>query len=281
MKKLIFGTIIGFFVAALVLTVIFNEKAKKDETVTITYKLGEDIVHTQRVNRGSKVRSIYTYESDNHQSYASIWQDENGVEFTADTKVDKDITLYSEPLASLKLFTTPENEYTYINGINHVHKDGVVIVLDTYFDKELKLGSGAINNNKDIKELYLPNTIHQIFDGNFVDCDNLSTIYFSGSEEEWNSIPSSSVVPETIGTDFILLEGQELLNMRDSWRHKFDHMQKFIKADAIIVCNPDGIIGKGTMFEFGFMVAHGKRIIFTNEPKGLTIHFPYEIGVNL
>lgn len=89
------------------------------------------------------------------------------------------------------------------------------------------------------------------------------------------------VVPETIGTDFILLEGQELFNKRDSWRHKFDHMQKFIKADAIIVCNPDGVIGKGTMFEFGFMVAHNKRIIFTNEPKGMTIHFPYEIGVNL
>ena len=89
------------------------------------------------------------------------------------------------------------------------------------------------------------------------------------------------IVPETIGTDFILLEGQELLNKRDSWRHKFDHMQKFIKADAIIVCNPDGIIGKGTMFEFGFMVAHNKRIIFTNEPKGLTIHFPYDVGVHL
>lgn len=89
------------------------------------------------------------------------------------------------------------------------------------------------------------------------------------------------VVPETIGTDFILLAGQELLNERDSWRHKFDHMQKFAKADAIIVCNPDGVIGKGTMFEFGFMVAHNKRIIFTNDPKRLTIHFPYEIGLNL
>lgn len=87
------------------------------------------------------------------------------------------------------------------------------------------------------------------------------------------------IVPDTIGTDFILLKGQELLNERDSWRHKFDHMQKFIKADAIIIYNPEGRIGKGTMFEFGFMIAHAKRIIFTNEPEGLTIHFPYEIGV--
>ena len=57
-------------------------------------------------------------------------------------------------------------------------------------------------------------------------------------------------------------------------------MNKFVKADAIIVCNPDGYIGKGTMSEFGFMIAHYKRIIFTEEPKGLTILFPFEVGLN-
>lgn len=92
---------------------------------------------------------------------------------------------------------------------------------------------------------------------------------------------TTQVVPESLGTDFILLEGQELYNERDSWRHKFDHMNKFNKADAIIVCNPSGIIGKGTMFEFGFMVACSKRIIFTNTPKELPIMFPYEVGLDL
>lgn len=92
---------------------------------------------------------------------------------------------------------------------------------------------------------------------------------------------TTDIVPESKGTDFILLKGQKLINERDAWRHKFDHMNKFTKADAIIVCNPDGIIGKGTMFEFGFMIAYSKRIIFTNEPIGLTINFPYEIGLNL
>lgn len=91
---------------------------------------------------------------------------------------------------------------------------------------------------------------------------------------------TKNVVPETIGTDFILLEGQELENDRDAWRHKLDHMNKFKMADAIIVCNPNGIVGKGTMFEFGFMIAHNKRIIFTEEPNNLSILFPYEIGLN-
>ena len=34
------------------------------------------------------------------------------------------------------------------------------------------------------------------------------------------------------------------------------------------------------VFEFGFMVAYSKRIIFTNESKDLSIPFPYEIGLN-
>lgn len=89
-----------------------------------------------------------------------------------------------------------------------------------------------------------------------------------------------NIVPETIGTDFILLEGQELVNERDAWRHKYDHMNKFKRADAIIICNPNGIVGKGTMFEFGFMIAYSKRIIFTNKPKDLSILFPYEVGLN-
>lgn len=94
------------------------------------------------------------------------------------------------------------------------------------------------------------------------------------------SLWTMNIVPETVGTDFILLEGQELVNERDAWSHKYDHMNKFKKADAIIVCNSDGKIGKGTMFEFGFMVAYAKRIIFINEPKELSILFPYEVGLN-
>ena len=91
---------------------------------------------------------------------------------------------------------------------------------------------------------------------------------------------TSNIVKESLGTDFILLEGQELENERDAWRHKLDHMNKFKKADAIIVCDPNGIVGKGTMFEFGFMIAHSKRIIFIEEPTNLSILFPYEIGLD-
>lgn len=92
---------------------------------------------------------------------------------------------------------------------------------------------------------------------------------------------TTKVVPATLGTDFILLEGQApLKNSRDAWRHKLEHMEKFRNVDAIIVCNPGGIVGQGTTFEFGYMIANSKRIIFLEEPKNILIPFPYEVGLN-
>lgn len=92
---------------------------------------------------------------------------------------------------------------------------------------------------------------------------------------------TTEIVQETSGTNFMLLKGQSpLRNERDAWKHKYIHMHKFIESDAIIICNPGGLVGLGTMFEFGFMVANFKRIIFTEKPKNLSILFPYEVGLN-
>lgn len=57
-------------------------------------------------------------------------------------------------------------------------------------------------------------------------------------------------------------------------------MEKFRNVDAIIVCNPGGIVGQGTTFEFGYMIANSKRIIFLEEPQNILIPFPYEVGLN-
>ncbi|WP_405196320.1 hypothetical protein [Streptomyces anulatus] len=91
---------------------------------------------------------------------------------------------------------------------------------------------------------------------------------------------STKIKPETEGTDFILFEYQDLLkNDRDTWRHKFLHMGAFRQADAVVVCNPGGHVGKGTIFELGFMSAISKRVIFTEEPLGVSVSFPCEVGL--
>ncbi|MFE9121382.1 nucleoside 2-deoxyribosyltransferase [Streptomyces sp. NPDC007172] len=91
---------------------------------------------------------------------------------------------------------------------------------------------------------------------------------------------STRIKPETEGTDFILFEYQDgLKNARDTWRHKYVHMDAFRQADAVVVCNPGGRVGSGTVFELGFMAALGKRVIFTEEPQGVSVSFPCEVGL--
>lgn len=92
---------------------------------------------------------------------------------------------------------------------------------------------------------------------------------------------STKVKPETAGANFVLFEYQDCLkNERDTWRHKYEHMTKFDKCDAVIICNPDGIVGRGTIFEFGYMVAISRRIIFTHQPINISVSFPFEVGLN-
>ena len=176
---------------------VVNSNSKKTETVTITYNVLEETVKTETIIKGSKIKSIYTYESKNHQTYVSMWEyGDNTLEES--TVINEDITVVGTPETSLKLFTTDENEYTYINGVNHVHSDGKVVVLPTYRNKEINIGVGCFYNNEGIKEIYLPSTIHHIFDNNFVNCSNLITIYYSGDKNSWEAIPTSSVVPNNV-----------------------------------------------------------------------------------
>ncbi|GHG12956.1 hypothetical protein ACFFSH_29940 [Streptomyces filamentosus] len=94
------------------------------------------------------------------------------------------------------------------------------------------------------------------------------------------SPPSTRVKPETVGTDFILFDYQDFLkNERDTWRHKYMHLDAFRQADAVVVCNPGGHVGQGTMFELGFMSALSKRVIFTEKPQDVSVLFPCEVGL--
>ena len=177
--------------------------------VTITYKVLESVVNTKKVAKGSKYKNDYIYETPNHQSYVSTWKDSSGVTYDENTVINNNVELIGVVATSLQIFNTPENEYVYVNGTNHVHSDGKVVVLSEYFGKEVNIGLHAFSNNDSIKEIYLPANLHKIFSDNFVNCPQLTKIYFTGSEEAWNSIPNDSNIPDTVSlvlnTEFVAL----------------------------------------------------------------------------
>ena len=71
--------------------------------------------------------------------------------------------------------------------------------MPTYFGKEVCLGNFGIYNNDKVREVYLPVTLHHIYYGNFSNCANLTTIYFAGTEDQWNAIPKEfAPTPSTV-----------------------------------------------------------------------------------
>ena len=109
------------------------------------------------------------------------------------------MTLTGTTQSNLKLMTTSSDTYVFINGINHVHADGKVVVQEKYQNKEVCLGNYAIYNNIDVVEVYLPITLQSIYNGNFSSCGNLETIYFAGTKAQWEAIPKHNVtIPSTV-----------------------------------------------------------------------------------
>lgn len=158
---------------------------------------------------------------------------------------------------------------------NIVERDLEQFYLDT--------GMSACGSNDMVEGLIRREFRTAVVCGSFQQClgDIEGTIaQLRGTGTEILSPRSTRIKPETEGTDFILFDYQDLLkNERDTWRHKYVHMDAFRQADAVVVCNPGGRVGSGTVFELGFMSALPKRVVFTEEPLGVSVSFPCEVGL--
>ena len=159
------------------------------EDLTITYKIDSAVVHTETIKKGRTISNAYVYDEDSHQYYASTWKDSEGKTYTQGTKIEQSTVLSGTIQPSLEIMSLGSDTYAFIEGIHHVHADGKVVVLERYQNKEVCLGNYAIKNNANVREIYLPATLHYIYGSNFYNCPNLRTIYFAGTMDQWNAIP--------------------------------------------------------------------------------------------
>ena len=68
----------------------------------------------------------------------------------------------------------------------------------TYLGKELAIGNFAIKNIN-VSKIYIPNTVHKIYSGNFTGLGD-AIIYYEGTEAEWKSLfySQSSIVTNNV-----------------------------------------------------------------------------------
>ena len=168
------------------------------EDLTISYYVNQKLLNTDSIKKGRQITNIFTYESDDHQHYSTAWKDENDVTYGVGSVVNKNLALYGVIGYDLKFTTTTSDPFSFISGINHVPSDGILVIASEYSSKEICVSNFAIRNNSQIVEIYLPSTIHNIYNGNFEGLVNLKTIHFAGSQVEWNAIPNTSTIPSNV-----------------------------------------------------------------------------------
>ena len=168
------------------------------EDLTISYFVNDNLVNIDSIKKGRKITHNFVYESEDHLSYAVTWKDSNGTAYQAGSTVNENLVLYGNALSNVSILTTSSDTYSFVNSINHVPNDGILVVAPRYYNKEICINNYAIYNNSQIREIYLPNTIHHIYNGNFDRLANLSTIHYAGTESEWNAIPTTSTIPSSV-----------------------------------------------------------------------------------
>ena len=169
------------------------------EDLTVSYKINGTLVNSETVKRGRAIQDNYVYDDKSYQNYSSVWKDASGKTYSKGSIVEENVTLNGTLQNNFKTLTTSTDVYTFISGINHVPADGKVVLLEKYQNKEICLGNFAIYNNSQIKEVYLPKTLRHIYSSNFSNCNNLKTIYFAGSQEQWEAIPKDFVtIPSSV-----------------------------------------------------------------------------------
>ena len=92
--------------------------------------------------------------------------------------------------------------------------------------------------------------------------------------------PQNLHLKDMFNDNFALFHGEYITEERETYLIESKHTDAIKKADAIIVCNPDGYIGTRTLYEIGYADSQNKRIIFLyNEYQDFDICFPRDYGL--
>ncbi len=154
---------------------------------TVNFIVMDQIVNSVTVKDRRAIDSDYIYESTDHQYYCDEWHYDSiyGKQFIKTDIINDNVDLYGKQNSVVSIMTSSSDIYSYINGINRVPSDGIIIIQSKYLNKEICIGNFAIKD-ANIKEIYIPKTVHTIHSGNFK-IKNVK-IYYEGTEEEWKSL---------------------------------------------------------------------------------------------
>ncbi len=170
------------------------------EDRTINYHILNNVVKTDTVKDGRTITNSYVYESSDNLYYCDTWYLDSNykTKLTSSTIIKENTDLYGIKSSNIKFSYLTSDTYAFVSGVNHVPSNGILILPETYANKELAIFNYAIRNIN-VSKIYIPKTMHIIYGGNFTGIGN-ATIYYEGTEAEWKSLfySQSNVVTSNV-----------------------------------------------------------------------------------
>jgi len=80
--------------------------------------------------------------------------------------------------------------------------DGCTVTHVEIPDKVTNIGEQAFHSNSRLRNVTIPVSVNHVGKNNFNTCNNLTDIYYMGTERQWNSIVFETPLPETITVHF-------------------------------------------------------------------------------
>lgn len=157
----------------------------------VKYVIDGSEVGTKQIPEGKKLSS-YDWVSSDYMFSCNEWYTDSSLtnKIADDFAITQNTTVYGKKTLILK-YNTPENiNAAYVSGYYIIPSNGEIVIPKTFAGKEVYgiLAGSFRGEVEGLKKIYIPKISAISSVQNFSECKDLETVYFEGTQSEWNSI---------------------------------------------------------------------------------------------
>jgi len=157
----------------------------------VKYVVDGSEVETKQIPEGRKLSS-FDWVSSDYVYGCNEWFSDSSLanKINDNFTVTQNTTVYGQKKTVLK-YNTPDGIQTaYVSGYNFIPSNGEIVIPKSYDGKSIySILAGSFRGEVvGMKKIYIPkiSSISDLY--NFSECKDLETVYFEGTQSEWNAI---------------------------------------------------------------------------------------------
>lgn len=165
------------------------------EKFSVEYVVDGNKVETKQIPEGRKLTS-YDWISSDFVYGCEEWYSDASFKnkITNNFVITQNTTVYGQKKTILMYNTPSATQSAFVSGYNFIPSNGEIVIPKSYLGKPIYsiLAGSFMGEVKGLKKIFIPKISAVSGSYNFSDCKDLETVYFEGTEAEWNSINGAS-----------------------------------------------------------------------------------------